>query len=62
MSNNLKSIMTTYNNKPQYKSNQPAPVIRLETNCTLEEAAKYGEQIQSDIFKNNNETVYDVVP
>lgn len=61
-SNSLKWTMTTYNNKPQYKSDKPAPVLRIETNSTLDDIAKLGEQIQREIFKNNNETVYDVVP
>lgn len=61
-SNSLKWTMTTYNNKPQYKSDKPAPVLRIETNSTLDDIAKLGERIQSEIFKNNNETVYDVVP
>ena|ERR1035437_5388377 len=61
-SNNFKSVMTTYNNKPKYKSDKPAPVLRIEANSTLDEIAKLGAKIQSDIFKNSNETVYDVVP
>jgi hypothetical protein len=61
-SNNFKSIMTTYNNKPKYKSDKPAPVLRIETNLSLEEITKVGKNIQSEIFKNNDETVYDVVP
>ena len=61
-SNSFKWIMTTYNNKPQYKSEKPAPVLRIETNSTLDDITKLGESIQSEIFKNNNETVYDVVP
>ena len=60
--NSFKSLMTTYNNQPQYQSDKPAPVIRIETNCSLEEATKLGEKIQADIFKNNIETVYDIVP
>lgn len=61
-SNSFKCIMTTYNNKPLYKSDKPAPVLRIETNSTLDDIARIGERIQSEIFKNNNETVYDVVP
>jgi hypothetical protein len=60
--NNFKNLMTTYNNQPQYKSEKPAPVLRIETNSTLDKIAKLGERIQSEIFKNNNETLYDVVP
>ena len=61
-SNSFKWTMTTYNNKPQYKSDKPAPVLRIETNSTIYDIARLGERIQSEIFKNNNETVYDVVP
>jgi hypothetical protein len=31
-------------------------------NCSLEDARKLGEKIQLEIFHNNNETVYDIVP
>jgi len=61
-SNNFKSVMTTYDNKPKYKTDKPAPVLRIETNSTLDEIAQLGEKIQSDIFKNSDTTVYDVVP
>ncbi len=60
--NNFKNLMTTYNNQPQYKSEKPAPVLRIESNSSLDEIAKLGKKMQSEIFKNNNETVYDVVP
>jgi hypothetical protein len=58
----LKSLMTTYNNKPKYKSNDPAPVLRIETNATIDEITNLGTKIQSEIFHNNGKTVYDVVP
>ncbi len=61
-SNSFKWIMTTYNNMPQYKSDKPAPVLRIETNSKLEDITRIGERIQSEIFKNNNETIYEVVP
>jgi hypothetical protein len=61
-SNNFKSSMTTYNNEPHYKSDKPAPVIHIETNASLEEMTKLGERIQSEIFKNNKDTVYEIVP
>lgn len=35
-SSNFKSLMT-YNNKPNYKSDKPAPVLRIETNATIDE-------------------------
>ena len=61
-SNSFKWIMTTYNNMPQYKSDKPAPVLRIEANSKLEDITRIGERIQSEIFKNNNETIYEVVP
>ena len=61
-SNNFKNLMTTYNNQPKYKSDKPAPVIRIETNVSVEQMTKLGERIQREIFKNNNETIYEVVP
>jgi len=61
-SNKFKNLMKTYNNKPKYNSDKPAPVIRIETNSSLESTADLGEKIESEIFGNNKETVYDVVP
>lgn len=60
--NDLKSVITTYGNKPLYDSNKPAPVIRIETNFSLNEMTKFGEKVQSEIFNNNAETVYEIVP
>jgi hypothetical protein len=61
-SNHFKSTMTTYNNEPKYPSNEPAPVIHIETHCSLEEAAKIGRQIESEIFGNSDTTAYEIVP
>ena len=61
-SNNFKNLVTTYNNKPNYKSDKPAPVLRIETNATIEDITKLGTKIQSVIFHNDDKTVYDVVP
>lgn len=61
-SNNFKNILTTYNNKPQYKSENPAPVIRIETNVNIDEMTDLGIKIQREIFKNNKETIYEIVP
>ncbi len=60
--NKFKSLMTTYNNQPQYKSDKPAPVLHIQTNLSLEDVAKLGERIQSEIFKNSKDTVYEIVP
>ena len=61
-SNNFKYLMTTYNNQPNYQSDKPAPVLRIETNLNIDEVAKLGALIQSVIFSNDDKTVYDVVP
>lgn len=61
-SNKFKNLMTTYNNQPQYKSERPAPVLRVETNSSLDEMTKIAENIQAEIFKNTENTIYDVVP
>jgi hypothetical protein len=60
--NKFKNLMTTYNNQPQYKSEKPAPVLRVETNSSLDEMTKIAENIQAEIFKNTENTIYDVVP
>lgn len=60
--NNFKNSITTYNNQPNYQSDKPAPVLRIETNSTIDEATNLGTKIQSEIFHNNDKTVYDVVP
>jgi hypothetical protein len=62
ISKNYKFVMTTYKNKPKYKSNGPALVIRIETNSSLDEITMIGTDIEKDIFKNNIEIVYDIVP
>lgn len=60
--NEFESVMTTYGNQPHYPSVTPAPVIRIESNSTLEEMVALGTKIQAEIFQNNSTTVYDVVP
>lgn len=60
--NDFKWVMTTYGNEPRYRSDKPAQVIHIETNSTLEEITRLGARIQSEIFKNNKETIYEIVP
>ncbi len=60
--NKFKNLMTTYNNTPMYKSDKPAPVLRIETNYSLDNMVELGKRIESEIFGNNKETVYDIVP
>ena len=61
-SNEFKTKFTTYNNKPHYKSDKPAPVLKIEIAAELDKIIEIGQNIQSQIFKNNKETIYDVVP
>ena len=60
--NDLKTTIITYNNKPHFKSENPAPVIKIKANFSLQEIANLGTKIQSELFNNTNETVYEVVP
>jgi len=60
--NKFKTSVTTYGNKPNFQSGKPAPVIHLKTNSSVEEVAKLAEKIQSEVFRNNRDTVYEIVP
>ena len=53
---------TTYGNRPQYESNETAPVLRINTNSDLTKTAEIGKLIEQTIFYNSNTTLYDVVP
>ncbi len=61
-SNNFKNLVTTYNNQSNFQSDKPAPVLRIETNATIDEVTNLGAKIQSEIFHNDGKTIYDVVP
>ena len=61
LSKNFNHKMASYGNKPQYDEKE-APVIRIETNLKLNEVAKIASLIQSEIFGNNSNTEFDVVP
>ena len=60
--NHLESTMTTYDNKPNYPSDRPAPVVHIETDASIETAAKLGSQIEKEIFGNSDAKIYEVVP
>jgi len=60
--NNFKIVITTYNNQPHYKSSESAPVLRIETKSNLDQTATIGHNIMTQIFGNNEQTTYDVVP
>ena len=59
--NGFEIQMITYGNKPQYDAKE-APVLKIITNSNLEKTAEIGGKIQKDIFNNQAETKYDVVP
>jgi hypothetical protein len=59
--NGFEIQMTTYGNKPQYNVKE-APVLRIITNSNLEKTVEIGQKIQKDVFNNQVETKYDVVP
>ncbi len=61
LENGFEIEMTTYGNKPQYKSSE-APVLRIATNSNLEKTAEIGQKIQIEIFNNQRTTKYEVVP
>ncbi len=54
--NNLKTEITTYNNRPEYASHEPAPVLQIELNASVEQASTWGEKIQREVFGNNGDT------
>ena len=60
--NGYRTIMTTYNNQPHYKSSEPAPVLRIETKSNLDQTASIGQNIMAQVFGNNEQTTYEVVP
>ncbi|WP_146185939.1 hypothetical protein [Flavobacterium album] len=59
--NGYATQMKTYGNKPQYDAPE-APVLKILTNSDIEETAVIAQKIQRDVFGNNEETKYDVVP
>src|SRR5690606_41150307 len=44
--NNFRTVMTTYNNQPSYKSSEPAPVLRIETKSNLR-SEEHTSELQS---------------
>ena len=48
--NNYKIQMLAYNNNPQYKSSDPAPVLRIETKISIDQIAIVGQKIMTKIF------------
>jgi len=60
--NSIKCTTTTYGNKPHYPSETTAPVLQIELNATMDVVVDVTKRMQKEIFNNNDETVYDVVP
>ena len=61
--NNYPIIETTYQNKPiDFNHVKYAPVLSLKVNADIDSIVKIGKLIEENIFKNNDQTVYDIVP
>ena len=58
--NGYETETMTYGNTPRYDAAE-APVLRILTNSDLAKTAKIGQQIQTQVFGNHAETIYDVV-
>ncbi len=57
------TVETTYNNTPvDYDHLQYTPVLSLKVNADIDSIVKVGKQIEQTIFRNNDRTVYEIVP
>jgi hypothetical protein len=61
-SKGIRTSMITYHPRGYYKTKDDRNVLLIEANTSLEKIAKLGQQIESKVFKNDDNTVYDVVP
>jgi hypothetical protein len=60
---NYPIVETTYNNTPvDYEHLKYAPVLSLKVNADIDSIVKVGSQIEHTIFRNNERTVYEIVP
>lgn len=60
---NYPIVETTYNNTPvDYEHLKYAPVLSLKVNADIDSIVKVGKQIEQIIFRNNDQTVYEIVP
>ena len=60
---NYPIVETTYNNTPvDYEHLKYAPVLSLKVNADIDSIVKVGKQIEQTIFRNNERTVYEIVP
>ena len=60
--NHFEVQQLNYGNKPNYPSRDFAPVLKIVTKAELDEIFKIGKKIQKEIFQNDDETIYDIVP
>ena len=60
--NSIRVVETTYQNQPQYNDSKYAPVLRLEINATLQQTEELGRILLSNIFNNDVNTLYEIVP
>lgn len=60
---NYPIVETTYNNTPvDYEHLKYAPVLSLKVNADIDSIVKVGKLIEQIIFRNNDQTVYEIVP
>ena len=60
---NYPIVETTYNNTPvDYEHLKYAPVLSLKVHADIDSIVKVGSQIEHTIFRNNERTVYEIVP
>lgn len=58
----LKTFALTNNFKIEETANEGIPYLKIKTNTSIEETFLFAKKIQQDIFGNNDETQYDIVP
>ncbi|WP_426475908.1 hypothetical protein [Chryseobacterium balustinum] len=58
----LKTFALTNNFKIEETANEGIPYLKIKTNTSIEETFLLAKKIQQDIFGNNDETQYDIVP
>lgn len=59
--NGYDTMMSSYENKSDY-GKSVVPVLRILTHSNLEKTAELGRKIQKEIFNNNENIEYEIVP
>ncbi len=59
---NFNVSQITYGNKPNYAGPSSAPVYRIETNSSVNDATEIGIDIMKSIFNKNQHSTFEVVP